>query len=94
MYDTLPLNLGYLGTKPLSLRLLLMHLKNAGIVVAIIENNKVIRLDYIIVPLARIQPRRNNNTTSSSNTTNARPNTQPTNINNSNSTVTKNKNKK
>ena len=83
-----------LGTKPLSLRLLLMHLKNAGIVVAIIENNKVIRLDYIIVPLARIQPRRNNNTTNSSNTTNARPNTQPTNINNSNSTVTKNKNKK
>ena len=57
-----------LGTKPLSHRLLLLHLKNAGLVVAITENGILIRLDHIIVPAPRKQLRTEKN--SNSNTTN------------------------
>ena len=46
-----------LGTKPLSLRILLLHLKNIGILIAVSENGRLIRLDNINVTIVRQQRR-------------------------------------
>ena len=46
-----------LGTKPLSFRILLLHLKNIGILIAVSENGRLIRLDNINVPIVRQQRR-------------------------------------
>ena len=70
-----------LGTKPLSLRLLLHHLKNAGLVIAITENNILIRLDHINVPPPRKQIRRNNIVNSNTNASNTNRTTSNANKN-------------
>lgn len=60
-----------LGTKPLSRRILLLHLKNIGMLMAVSENGKLVRLDDIKVPAARVQRRpeaSSNGVTSISNT--------------------------
>ena len=64
-----------LGTKPLSLRLLLLlHLKNIGILIAVFNNGRLIRLDNTSVPAVRQQRR-----IESIGTTGPRSSTNPTN---------------
>jgi len=48
-----------LGTKPLSRRILLLHLKNIGMMIAKYVNGKLDALENIVVPAARIQRRPN-----------------------------------
>ena len=63
-----------LGTKPLSLRILLLHLKNIGILIAVFNNGRLIRLDNTSVPAVRQQRR-----IESIGTTGPRSSTNPTN---------------
>ena len=46
-----------LGTKPLSRRALLLHMKNAGLHIPIVQDDVLIRLESVHVPPARIQRR-------------------------------------
>ena len=80
-----------LGTKPLSLRILLLHLKNAGLVIAITENNILIRLDHITVPIARKHVRKENETKVTRDTLNS---TQQNNSKTASTSSIKNKNKR
>ena len=44
-----------LGTKPLSYRMLLLHLKNCGLFIPVINDGTLVNLNNIQVPAARIQ---------------------------------------
>ena len=46
-----------LGTKPLSLRMLLLHLKNSGLFIPVINDGILVSLNNVQVPAARIQRR-------------------------------------
>ena len=49
-----------LGTKPLSYRMLLLHLKNTGLYIPIIIDGALVSLNNVQVPAARIQRRTDN----------------------------------